>query len=103
MVTRQPSDEQQSMLLPARAPRLCSSLSGHLFQELWQYLLHFSCPTGRGERGWDLGPLAEVLAPRQMSPQATKYEETMHAYAHSHLSGVRLFGTQWAVAYQACC
>ena len=82
---------------------LCSVLSGHLFQELWQYLLHFSCPTGWSETGWDLGPLAEVLAPRQSSPQATKYEETMHAYMRSHLSRVRLFGTLWAVAYQAYC
>ena len=66
-------------------------------------MLHFSCPTGQGETGWDLGPLAEVLAPRQMSPQATKYKETMCAYWLSHCSRVQLFGTLWTVAYQACC
>ena len=31
----------------------------------------------RFETGWDLGPSAAVFAPGQMSPQATKYEETI--------------------------
>ena len=59
---------------------LCSILSGHFCQELGQHLLHFFLSHRPCETGWDLGPLAEVLAPRQMSPQAIKYKETMHAY-----------------------
>ena len=34
-----------------------------------------ACP----ETGWDVGPFAVVLAPGQMSPQATKYKEAINA------------------------
>ena len=35
-----------------------------------------ACP----ETGWDVGPFAVVLAPGQMSPQATKYKEAINAW-----------------------
>ena len=80
---RRLSDEQQAVLLLAQAPKsvfyfVRSFLPGAGATFAAFFLSHRPCETG-----WNLGPLAEVLAPRQMSPQATKYKETLRAYMPS--------------------